>query len=235
MRRTRLLVSVRDAGEAADALAGGADFIDVKEPSRGPMGMAPPEVIQGIVAAVAGHVPVTAALGDLHDRHVIQDIPDAVAYVKIGVTTSDGWREKLVARFASCPASWAAPVAYAPQPGVDAPGISQVLRWAIDHNASAVLLDTAVKDGSNLLDSINVASITLWLDEAHRHGLVTALAGSLAGVALEEAIALGPDIIAVRGAACVQGQRAQRIDRVRVRALADLIAAHNAQTASPAG
>ena len=33
-----LLVSVRSAAEAATALAGGADLIDVKEPSRGPLG-----------------------------------------------------------------------------------------------------------------------------------------------------------------------------------------------------
>jgi len=34
-----LLVSVRSADEVDDALAGGADLIDVKEPSRGALGM----------------------------------------------------------------------------------------------------------------------------------------------------------------------------------------------------
>jgi uncharacterized protein (UPF0264 family) len=37
---TGLLVSVRDAAEAADALAGGADLIDVKEPNAGSLGAA---------------------------------------------------------------------------------------------------------------------------------------------------------------------------------------------------
>ena len=35
---TKLLVSVRDAAEAIDALAGGADLIDVKEPLAGSLG-----------------------------------------------------------------------------------------------------------------------------------------------------------------------------------------------------
>ena len=34
----QLLVSVRDGREAATALAGGAEMIDAKEPSRGPLG-----------------------------------------------------------------------------------------------------------------------------------------------------------------------------------------------------
>ena len=35
---TQLLVSVRDACEAQDALAGGAQLIDIKEPTRGALG-----------------------------------------------------------------------------------------------------------------------------------------------------------------------------------------------------
>ena len=38
---TRLLVSVRSAAEAEEALAGGAALIDVKEPANGPLGKAP--------------------------------------------------------------------------------------------------------------------------------------------------------------------------------------------------
>lgn len=41
---TQLLVSVRSPGEAVEALAGGVDFIDVKEPNRGPLGAADVDV-----------------------------------------------------------------------------------------------------------------------------------------------------------------------------------------------
>ena len=62
---TRLLVSVRDASEALAALAGGADIIDVKEPTRGSLGMADGDAVAGVVEAVGERVPVSAALGEL--------------------------------------------------------------------------------------------------------------------------------------------------------------------------
>jgi beta-ribofuranosylaminobenzene 5'-phosphate synthase len=46
---TRLLVSVRSPEEAHDALKGGVDLIDVKEPSRGPLGAADVDVRNRIV------------------------------------------------------------------------------------------------------------------------------------------------------------------------------------------
>src|SRR6476620_4190786 len=62
-----LLVSVRSAVEALAALAGGADVIDVKEPSQGSLGAADDNTISAVVRAVAGRAPVSAALGELVD------------------------------------------------------------------------------------------------------------------------------------------------------------------------
>jgi len=62
---TRLLVSVRDAAEARTAVEAGADLIDVKEPARGPLGAADVEVVERVVAEVAGRLPLSAALGEL--------------------------------------------------------------------------------------------------------------------------------------------------------------------------
>jgi len=57
-----LLVSVRSAAEALAALAGGAAVIDVKEPSRGPLGRADGDVWRAVLAAVsqAGAAPAHA-------------------------------------------------------------------------------------------------------------------------------------------------------------------------------
>ena len=52
-----LLVSVRSAEEATVALKAGADLIDVKEPTRGPLGMAEAEVVGGVLATVGAKVP----------------------------------------------------------------------------------------------------------------------------------------------------------------------------------
>ena len=62
---TGLLVSVRSAAEALVAMAGGADLIDVKEPSRGSLGAVDPEVLSEICDAVGGRLPISAALGEL--------------------------------------------------------------------------------------------------------------------------------------------------------------------------
>ncbi|MES1213307.1 MAG: (5-formylfuran-3-yl)methyl phosphate synthase, partial [Singulisphaera sp.] len=50
--RTGLLVSVRDANEARDALLGGADLIDLKEPTRGSLGRVDSAMIGEVVAQV---------------------------------------------------------------------------------------------------------------------------------------------------------------------------------------
>ncbi len=55
---TGLLVSVRDAEEAADAVAAGADLIDVKEPRGGSLGATSPAVMAEVVRSVAGRRPV---------------------------------------------------------------------------------------------------------------------------------------------------------------------------------
>jgi uncharacterized protein (UPF0264 family) len=60
-----LLVSVRDAAEAAAALEGGAAIIDVKEPRRGPLGLAEPEAIAAVARVVGGRRPWTMACGEL--------------------------------------------------------------------------------------------------------------------------------------------------------------------------
>ena len=64
----RLLVSVRSAHEAEAALAGGCEILDVKEPSRGPLGMADHSVIAA-VAQVSDQTGVlcSAACGEAVD------------------------------------------------------------------------------------------------------------------------------------------------------------------------
>ena len=49
---TGLLVSVRDAKEAQQAVSGGADVIDVKEPAHGALGAADPTVWSQVRRAI---------------------------------------------------------------------------------------------------------------------------------------------------------------------------------------
>ena len=88
----RLLVSVRSAAEVGEALAGGADIIDAKEPARGGLGAVEPDVLRAIVDRVPAGVPMSVALGDFTDRaHVLEQVarlpvgrPGNTVFLKLG-------------------------------------------------------------------------------------------------------------------------------------------------------
>jgi uncharacterized protein (UPF0264 family) len=78
----RLLVSVVDADEARAAAAANADIVDVKNPGEGSLGAPSPAVIEGVRAAVPGHLPVSAAIGDM------PDLPGTAALAALGAARS---------------------------------------------------------------------------------------------------------------------------------------------------
>src|SRR5262245_20791107 len=94
----QLLVSVRNAAEAAAALAGGADIIDAKEPHNGPLGAVSARELQAITAVVGRAAPVSAALGDAHESGLADRAHAAchvgMAYVKVGFAGMRGSRLK---------------------------------------------------------------------------------------------------------------------------------------------
>jgi len=238
MPRTKLLISVRSADEAMIALDNGADWIDIKEPSRGSLGMATTATMSAVVAAVAGRVPVSAALGELIEQPMIAALPKGISHAKVGLHSAGlrPWQQQLKQTFARLPGIAPIAAAYvgpgeAGQPPTPSP--QQVLQWAIDHRAAGVLLDTYEKSAGNLLSFCDTAWLRSFIDRAHAARLMVALAGSLRGDALTAALKLQPDVIAVRGAACVAGQRQQAIDPQRVRSLVSLISTNRAAGNGP--
>src|SRR5262245_3594654 len=130
---TRLLVSVRSAAEAGIALAGGADVIDIKEPSRGPLGAADPQSWSEVLHAVGGRAMVSAALGELQDAGVTKLAASAsgLRFAKIGLAgchTHSGWLSRWQRVIGQLPpAVLPVPVAYADWPGAAAPSPSVAL------------------------------------------------------------------------------------------------------------
>src|SRR5947209_5613388 len=125
MPGVHLLVSVRDAAEAVAARAGGADLIDVKEPSRGPLGRADVATIASAVQAVGGKIPFSVALGELREcpAAVPDSLPAAVRYVKWGLAglSQERWDHRLRDARRSAVGRCAVVVAYADADRVDAP------------------------------------------------------------------------------------------------------------------
>lgn len=227
----RLLVSVRSPDEVAAALGGGADIVDAKDPARGALGPVAADVLAAIDERVPVHVPLSVALGDARSAERVDAAVFALrirrratAYVKLGFDAVCGGSELPLLRAAAAASAWhpASPrliaVAYA-----DAGGAAQaVLRAARHAGAAGILLDTAAKDGRTLLDFWSESLLRDWVRVGRAAGLEVALAGSVGLRDLARVVALEPDIIGVRGAACAGG-RAGSVEAVRVRALRALL------------
>jgi (5-formylfuran-3-yl)methyl phosphate synthase len=226
----RLLVSVVDAGEAREAAAAGADIVDAKNPAEGSLGAPSPSVIAGVRAAVPAELPVSAAIGDMPNLPgtaalaALGAARSGAAFVKVGLwgvateaeavgllrAVREGGSGAVVVAAAYADASRLAHAPLAP---------ALLPRVARAAGVGVCLLDTAVKDGSRLLDWLSPDELTSLVADAHTAGLQVALAGALRAEDLPVVRAAGADIAGVRSAACGDDRRSGPLEAARVRAL----------------
>ena len=226
----QLLVSVRNAQEAASALAGGADIIDAKDPGAGPLGAVTVDALRAIVRTVAGRRPVTAALGDASDEDLVEREAEAfvragAGLVKVGLAdVGEPARAKsLIASAArGAGADRVIAVAYADYRRARSVSPLDVLDVANALHVKGVLLDTADKHGPRLRTLVPPAALTYWVTMARGAGLLVALAGSLAAEDIDDVRRSGTDIVGVRGAAC-EGGREGSVSEERVRLLKERV------------
>jgi uncharacterized protein (UPF0264 family) len=228
-----LLVSVRSATEAAAAVEGGAVVIDVKEPARGPLGRADARVWREVRDAVPRDLPVSVALGELVEwidtpsgRHGSEvEVFAGIAYRKLGLARAGPrWQEEwaeLRARLGPGP-GWIA-VVYADWQRAQAPHPDAVREAALaEPDCAGLLIDTWDKTQPSPL-AVD-GTWRRWFAAARRgRPMLIALAGGLDRRAIERLAPLGPDLFAVRGAACSGGDRQGAIERQRVAALVQAI------------
>ncbi|MFI4874706.1 MAG: (5-formylfuran-3-yl)methyl phosphate synthase [Blastopirellula sp. JB062] len=219
---TQLLVSVRSASEAIEALAGGADWIDVKEPLFGSLGAAEPKIWPEVLAAVGDRAPVSVALGEVCDRtqpHGSHHLA-GVAMVKYGLANladDPDWMSRASAAYEELPASCArAAVYYADEAAAGSPPLADVIRWSQHISASAILIDTFEKAGRTLFDYFSEDRLAVAIRQIRAAGAAAACGGSLSIGRIPGVISSGADIAAVRGAVCA-GLRTSAIDRQLVR------------------
>ncbi len=226
----QLLVSVRSAEEARSALVGGAAIIDVKEPDHGSLGQAPWSVWQDVQTVVARAAPVSVALGELPDWLAPHcPIPplrawDGISFRKLGLAGTDvnwqtAWRAVRSRLDDNNGPAWIA-VIYADWHDAGAPDPESILNQAIGTDCIVgVLVDTWDKTRPIELDERWV----LRADRVRQAGKLVAMAGGLDGRSIATLVRIAPDIVAVRGAACVGGNRRSAIDRSRVADLSQLV------------
>lgn len=204
---TRLLVSVRSAEEAASALAGGADLIDVKEPRAGSLGAALPEVWQAVASAIATARPLSAALGELQTfQPGSSTVLQGYRYAKLGLAgcaQHPEWPNHWQAALATLP-QWINPVAvvYADVESAQAPLPEEILRTGAVLGCRTLLVDTFDKQQGSVFDCLGAERLTSLFAEARQHEMQLVLAGSLQLSSLSQALELSPDYVAIRGAVC---------------------------------
>jgi len=225
---TGLLVSVRSAAEAELALAGGADLIDVKEPRRGSLGAAEPAVWNEVRLAVAGRIPVSAALGELLADFRADYLKQArgLSFAKVGLagcTATGDWAARWSRVMRALPAG-VQPVAvlYADWRTARSPSVEELLPIAASLRSPYLLLDTFDKSAGRLLDHLSLDQLAILSEQAAMHHMRLVLAGSLDEVAIRRLAPLRPAYFAVRGAAC-GSDRTQAIELARVKRLVEIV------------
>ena len=225
----QLLVSVRSEAEASVACAGGCDILDVKEPSRGSLGMAPLGVLAEIADRLATRSqapPLSIALGELAewpDDRPLPELPPGIHFVKVGVAGLT--REEVADRLSrlqlrflrmqaspshsdtAAPPQWIL-ATYADFQAARSPSPGDLWDIAQVQNCVGVLIDTWGKQGPGLTGCLTEDQLHTLRAGARERGLTLALAGRLTLADIPLLRRVGPDIVGIRSAACVEGNRA---------------------------
>jgi len=226
----KVLISVISVEEAKVALKTNPDIIDIKNPGEGSLGAQFPWIIKDIAEELKGSaVLCSVTLGDLDYKPGTAALAAYGAatcganYIKAGLYGIKNYNEafylmtgivnsvRMVNEGISVVAAGYAD--YKRFSGISPEILTKAAR---DSGADIVMIDTAIKDGKNLFDSMNSDELKYFIDLAHDSGLQVALAGSIKMTHLELLSELDPDIIGVRGAICENEDRTTKLSENKI-------------------
>ena len=225
----KLLVSVRDPEEAEVAASCNVDVVDLKEPSAGSLGQASKETAVAVADAIHGRTLLSAAMGELVDYQLHDlDYLQRYDFVKVGLSRilkTESLRSRW-GRWTSGLDIHQRPVvvAYADHRHSQSLPPLQLARFAVEVGVPYFLIDTWRKSGRRLLDWISIEALQELIALLSSNNVGVVLAGSLDAHCITQLRELPVAMFAVRGAACMGGQRNARIDPEKIRSLLDLIA-----------
>ena len=217
----QLLISVRNVDEAELVSQCGVDIVDVKEPSKGSLGAASPEIFNQIARQFAKTCRLSLALGELLEfNHVPSADLRGYQFAKVGLagcSTLPDWKPHW-SRWAQWlePAIRPVAVAYVDHHRCGAPAPQQIASHAASEGCDVFLLDTFFKQGSSLFDYISAQELENTIYFAQNLGMFVGVAGSVNETHLERIALCGANMIAVRGAVCQREERDSTIDSTKV-------------------
>lgn len=215
-----LLISPINTEEALEAIEGGADIVDVKNPKEGSLGANFPWVIKSIRELTPEQLRVSATLGDVPYKPgtvslaAMGAVVSGADYVKVGLYGTQNYSEALevMQNVVKTVKDYNDDIlvvtsGYADAHRVGAVDPMEIPRVAADSGADLAMVDTAVKDGKTLFDFMSEESLSKFTSQTHDYGLQNALAGSIKEEQLKLLHDLDCDVVGIRGAVCTGGDR----------------------------
>ncbi len=229
----KLLISPMDKEEALEAIRGGADIIDIKNPEEGSLGASYPWIVDEI-KRICKDIETSATLGDVKDSfglvslgaYALSNI--GVDYIKVGFLVKDFDKAVKLARSVKKSIKFSKGksklilAGYGDYKEILSINPIELIDVAKTVGADGVMIDTYQKSGKNLLNFMKYDEISNFVKKAKENGLIVALAGSLGKNEILTLKNLKPDVFGVRGAVCIGG-RLGRISSKLVRELKALI------------
>jgi len=218
-----LMVSVQNLAEALEALAGGADIVDVKNLQEALVGSAHPHVVRAVREAIPLERHASVTLGvvpnqvgtvamAVYTAGVLKATSVKVGFMKTEYAAAvetllacrkalEGFETKLIGSL------------FADNPLYDGLDAHNMVQLAKDGDCDGWLIDTLTKDGRNLFDFIREDELREMVFAGKEIGMSTALSGHLRIQDLDELARINPDIVGVRGAVCQKGERTSGVHR----------------------
>lgn len=228
----KLLVSIQSLEEAQIAVNSGCDILDIKNPAEGSLGANFPWILKDVINSFPNlHCETSATIGDLYHRPGTASLAGyavaslGIKYVKAGLYDSKTYEQavemisavKRSVEMANRKSCFVAS-GFADWRKINGLSLQDLVRATIHAKGKVVLLDTFIKDGSNLFDNISVNELCQLVGLCHKSGIRCALAGSIKLDDLDKLAKISPDFIGVRGAICSdQKNRKSSIDADRTR------------------
>ncbi len=221
---TRLLASVADLEELVLAARGGADILDLKDPTAGALGAWPQERIASAVALARSwpaRPPLSATIGDLPmvpatvAARVAETRSCGVDYVKVGLFPTGDPSGCLAALALEARRGTRLVAVLFADLWPDARLLPEVARAGF----AGAMLDTARKNAGGLLRHRTLGELTRFINEARTLGLLTGLAGSLTLSDIPVLQRCEADYLGFRTALCAGGDRRGVLDQAALAAV----------------
>ena len=210
----KILISVKDSIEAK-AVSGvsGVNIVDIKNPSEGTLGANHPWVIDEIINILPSGTEVAASIGDLDFKPGGASLA-ALGAASLGVDYITAAMHQVSIKDVKTMTKTLLKAIEDLGTGLIIAGYADYKRYGganpfeflpYVEGADYIMLDTAVKDGKNILNFTSIEELSGFKEECHALGLKLIIAGSIRYPELNIIKKVGPDVLGFRGIVCENG------------------------------